>query len=85
MTIMNTLKKKPTAMDKTVDAVFTNWKTTLPAVLAAAATLVVTTPGHFGANEMVVNVAGFIMAGGLAAFGVAAKAHDKSGTPDSQP
>ena len=54
-----------------------DWKTTLPAALAAAASFVVAYPTHV---PLVNNLAAFVMAGGLLAFGINATSGPKPKT-----
>lgn len=62
-------------------AVVKNWQTSGSAFIAALAGLIATQPDLFdlAMDDKIVKVAKWIMAGGLVAFGVAAKQHNVTG------
>ncbi len=74
--LVGTLSK----LDWIRDAAFRHWQTTGSGLIAAAACFVVTNPG-LGLPPLVMSIASFIFAGGLAALGIAGKDAGKSGNP----
>lgn len=50
-----------------------DWRTTLPAVITAAAAFVLFAPQHFDSWPVAKDLAAYIFAGGLAAFGITAQ------------
>lgn len=62
------------------NAIARNWKTTMSGFVTAAASFVAFAPHHFGGEDAaIVNLAQFVVAGGLLSLGLTGKDFDKTG------